>query len=286
MLKSVSILLLAMLSIQFAASQAKQLFSVLGVAGTSSLRLLFASIMLMIVFKPWQTNFNRSVIVYGGSLGLMNLTFYFALQRVPLGIGVALEFIGPLAVAIFSSRKKIDLLWAFLAATGIVLLLPRETAVAKLDPVGIFLALLAGGFWALYIIFGKRAGSSLKGGVATSAGMLVAAIIVLPVGLGLDGDKLLNVSAIPLALMVAFFGSALPYSLEMVALKKLPSQTFGVLMSLEPAVAALMGLMFLGESLTLFQWMAVFCVIISSLGSTLTQAWSKPKGSLETKANH
>lgn len=272
MLKSVLILIFAMLSIQFAASQAKQLFSVLGVAGTSALRLLFASIMLMIVFKPWQTKFNRSVIVYGGSLGLMNLTFYFALQRIPLGIGVALEFIGPLAVAIFSSRKKIDLLWAFLAATGIILLLPRETAVAKLDPVGIFLALLAGGFWALYIIFGKRAGSSLKGGVATSAGMLVAAIIVLPVGLGLDGDKLLNVSAIPLALMVAFFGSALPYTLEMLALKKMPSQTFGVLMSLEPAVAALMGLLFLGESLTLFQWSAVFCVIISSLGSTMTQA--------------
>ena len=271
MLKSVLILLCAMLSIQFAASQAKQLFDVLGVAGTSALRLFFASIILMIIFKPWRTRFNRSVLIYGGSLGLMNLSFYFALQRIPLGIGVALEFIGPLAVAIFASRKKIDFLWAFLAAVGIVLLLPRETAVAKLDPVGIALALLAGMFWGFYIIYGKRAGNSIQGGVAASAGMLVAAIVVLPVGLGMDGAKMMTLSAIPLALMVAVFGSALPYSLEMVALKNMPSQTFGVLMSLEPAIASLMGLIFLGETLTLFQWAAVFCVIISSLGSTLTQ---------------
>lgn len=276
MLKSVLILILAMISIQFAASQAKQLFPVLGVAGTSALRLLFASIILMIVFKPWRTRFNQSVLIYGGSLGLMNLSFYFALQRIPLGICVALEFMGPLGVAIFSSRKKVDLLWALLAGTGIILLLPGETAVTRLDPIGMILALLAGLFWGLYIVFGKKAGNAISGGVAASAGMLVAAIIVLPVGLGMDGGKMLTLSALPLALMVAVFGSALPYSLEMVALKNMPSQTFGVLMSLEPAVAALMGLIFLGETLTLLQWAAVSCVIISSLGSTLTQARDKP----------
>lgn len=264
-----------MASIQFGASQAKQLFNILGVAGTSTMRLLFASIIMLIVFRPWKMKFTKdmylSLLLYGGSLGLMNFSFYFALQRVPLGIAVALEFLGPLSVAIFSSKKKIDYVWALLAGIGIVLLLPRETSTQSLDPIGMFLAILAGAFWALYIIFGKRAGNNLKGGIAASMGMLVAAIIVFPFGLIIDGSKLLNPNAIPLALLVAFFGSALPYSLEMVALKQLKQQTFGILMSLEPALAALMGLFFLAENLTLLQWLAIICVITSSLGSTLTQ---------------
>lgn len=275
MLKPVLILILAMASIQFGASQAKQLFPILGVAGTSTLRLIFASIIMVCAFRPWKIKFSKdmskSLILYGASLGLMNFSFYFALQRIPLGIAVALEFLGPLSVAIFSSKKKIDYIWALLAGIGIVLLLPRETATESLDPIGMFLAILAGVFWALYIIFGKRAGNNLQGGIASSMGMAVAALIVLPMGIAIDGDKLLNLSAIPLALMVAIFGSALPYTLEMIALKKMPTQTFGVLMSLEPALAALMGLIFLAESLTFTQWAAITCVIVSSLGSTLTQ---------------
>jgi inner membrane transporter RhtA len=279
MFKSVLILILAMASIQFGASQAKQLFAVLGVAGTSTLRLLFASLIMVAVFRPWRTKFTKamikSLIFYGASLGLMNFSFYFALQRIPLGIAVALEFLGPLSVAIFSLKKKIDYLWALLAGIGIILLLPKETATHSLDPLGMFLAILAGAFWAAYIIFGKRAGNDLKGEVASSMGMLVAALIVLPIGIAIDGQNLLNTSALPLALMVAVFGSALPYTLEMFALKKLPTQTFGVLMSLEPALAALMGFLFLAEDLTLYQWLAIFCVIISSLGSTLSQKKEK-----------
>ncbi len=279
MFKSVLILILAMASIQFGASQAKQLFSVLGVAGTSTLRLLFASLIMVAVFRPWKTTFTKdmykSLLFYGAALGLMNFSFYFALQRIPLGIAVALEFLGPLAVAIFSSKKRIDYLWALLAGVGIVLLLPKDTATHSLDPVGMLLAILAGVFWAMYIIFGKRAGNNLKGEVASSMGMLVAALIVLPIGVAIDGPKLFNLSALPLALMVAVFGSALPYTLEMFALKKLPTQTFGVLMSLEPALAALMGLFFLAESLTAYQWLAIFCVIVSSLGSTLSQKKEK-----------
>lgn len=275
MFKAIVILIIAMASIQFGASQAKQLFSVLGVAGTSTLRLLFASLIMVGVFRPWRTKFDKgmikSLIFYGASLGLMNFSFYFALQRIPLGIAVALEFLGPLSVAIFSSKKKVDYVWALLAGVGIFLLLPKETATHSLDPVGMLLAVLAGVFWAMYIIFGKRAGNNLKGEVASSMGMLVAALIVLPIGIAIDGSKLLNMSALPLALMVAVFGSALPYTLEMFALKKLPTQTFGVLMSLEPALAALMGLLFLAEDLTVYQWLAIFCVIISSLGSTLSQ---------------
>lgn len=269
MLKSISILIIAMLSIQFAASQAKQLFSVLGTGGTATLRLVFAGILMAIWFKPWRAKFNRSVLLYGGSLGLMNFSFYYALERIPLGIAVALEFVGPLSVAIFTSKNKIDYFWAILAGLGIFLLLPESTGAAAIDPVGILLALLAGGFWALYIIFGKKAGSELKGGVAASMGMLIAAIVVLPMGLAADGAKLFNPSALPMALMVAVLGSAVPYSLEMIALKGIPPRTFGILMSLEPALAALMGFLFLSEQLTWLQWSAIFCVIASSLGSTL-----------------
>lgn len=270
MLKSILILLIAMLSIQFAASQAKQLFSVLGIAGTSTLRLFFAAIIMAAFFKPWKARFNKSILLYGASLGLMNFSFYYALQRIPLGIAVALEFMGPLMVAIFTSKKRIDYVWAVLAGAGIMLLLPENTSTSALDPLGMFLALLAGAFWALYIIFGKKAGNDLHGGVAASLGMIVAAVLVLPLGLIIDGEKLFTVSALPLALMVAFLGSALPYSLEMIALKNIPARTFGVLMSLEPAMASLMGFLFLAENLTMNQWAAVGCVIISSLGSTFT----------------
>jgi inner membrane transporter RhtA len=258
-----------MISIQFAASQAKQLFPILGIAGTTSLRLLFASSMMAAIFRPWKYRPTKNLIFYGLSLGLMNLSFYFALKRIPLGIGVALEFLGPLCVAIFSSRKKVDYIWAVLAGMGILLLLP-QTKTSALDPVGMFLAILAGAFWALYIVFGKKAGKDLPGGVAASLGMLVATAAVLPVGIALDGEHLLTLSAFPMALFVAFFGSAFPYSLEMIALKEMPSQTFGVLMSLEPAVAAIAGLLVLGENLTINQWAAISCVIVSSLGSTLT----------------
>lgn len=270
MLKSIFILVLAMISIQFSASQAKQLFPMLGIAGTSTLRLLFASIIMCTWFKPWEVKFNRNLLYYGASLGLMNFSFYFALQRIPLGIGVALEFIGPLSVAIITSKNTVDYIWAVLAGLGIFLLLPNDVGAEALDPFGIILALLAGAFWALYIIFGKKAGNEIKGGVAASWGMLVAAVIVLPFGIGIDGAKMLNTSALPLALMVAVFGSALPYSLEMIALKNMPSRTFGILMSLEPALAAVMGLLFLAEQLTWNQWAAILCVIISSAGSTLS----------------
>lgn len=276
MFQSILILLLAMASIQFGASQAKQLFPLIGTAGTSTLRLIFASIMMAAVFRPWKVKLTRDhikgLVLYGASLGLMNFSFYFALKRIPLGIAVALEFLGPLSVAIFSSKKKIDYLWALLAGVGIYLLLPSSESEAKLDVIGMSLAVLAGAFWALYIIFGKKAGSDLKGGVASSMGMLFAALIVMPFGLIIDGDKILNPAALPIALMVALFGSALPYTLEMFALKRLPQQTFGVLMSLEPALAALMGLLFLQEKLTALQTLAIGCVVVSSLGSTYSSS--------------
>jgi threonine/homoserine efflux transporter RhtA len=177
----------------------------------------------------------------------MNLTFYFALARIPLGIAVALEFTGPMAVAIFTSKYKMDYLWALLAGFGIYLLLPLSGA-TNLDFVGVFWALAAGFFWALYIVFGKKAGNDFHGGLATTIGMTFAAMVAIPAGVIAAGPKLLDVSLWPYGFGVALLSSAIPYSLEMLSLKSMPTKTFGVLMSLEPAIAAFAGLLSLVKS--------------------------------------
>lgn len=266
--------LLAMVTIQSGASVAKQLFPVIGPAGTTALRVGFSALMLWLVFRPWRhlpkgRNW-RAVIVYGICLGGMNLLFYLAIARIPLGIGVALEFTGPLAVALFSSRRRVDLLWLALALGGILLLLPDMRGVDALDPIGVMLALGAGACWAGYILFGQRAGNLASGGITVALGMTVAAAFLVPIGVISAGSALLSWQVIPLAIAVAALSSALPYSLEMVALKNLPAQSFSVLMSLEPAIAALAGFLLLSELLSLTQWLAILLVIGASLGSTLS----------------
>lgn len=264
-----------MVSIQTGASFAKSLFPLAGPAGATALRLFFATIILWGVWRPWRLRYNskdlKNLAIYGTSLGLMNLTFYFALQRISLGLTVTLEFIGPLALTIFSSRRKVDYFWAILAGLGIYLIMPgKELNVSAVDPIGMMWALVAGMFWAFYIYYGQRAGKDLHGGMATTIGMSFAALIALPFGLFIDGANLFNPDLLPMGIAVAILSSALPYSLEMYALKKMPTKTFGVLMSLEPAVASLVGLIFLQEQLSLIQWLAMGCVIAASLGSTLT----------------
>lgn len=270
MTRSIAALLIAMVSIQSGAALAKQLFPLIGSQATTMLRLGFAALILCLLWRPWKTTFSkkeiRSLLIYGTSLGVMNLTFYLALERIPLGIAVALEFTGPLAVAFFTSRKPLDFIWVAFAMAGMILILPFSQSTASLDPVGIIYALGAGICWALYIIFGQKAGFGVHGGTATALGMLTAALVVLPAGLINSDMRLLDWSILPIALGVAVFSSALPYSLEMVALKKLPTQTFSILMSLEPAIAALSGLLFLKERLTLTQWTAIFLVIVASVG--------------------
>ncbi len=271
---SVSTLLVAILSIQAGAAAAKGLFPVLGAVGATTLRIFLAAIILLSIWRPWRTPITRkelrAVTVYGISLALMNLSYYLSLARIPLGIAVALEFTGPLAVAIFNSRKPIDFVWAFLAVVGLILVLPLSSSSTRLDPLGMTYALVGGLFWAMYIIFGQRAGATLTGGRATSLGMTVAALVILPIGLFQSGHSLFQPSILPLALLVAVLSSALPYSLEMISLKNLPAKTFGILLSLEPAVAALAGLIFLGENLSLLQWLAVLSVMTASFGSALT----------------
>lgn len=265
-------LLIAMLSIQSGAALAKQLFAEAGPAGTTALRVGFAASILLLAWRPWRARFEKAhlkdIALYGMSLGLMNILFYLALERIPLGIAVALEFTGPLALSLMSSKRVTDILWAFLAGLGIYLILPVQANESALDLLGIILALAAGGFWALYIWFGQRAGKDAHSGHVTALGMTAAALVVLPFGVALNGESLLNFSLWPLGLAIAVLSSAIPYSLEMLALKTIPLKTFGILMSAEPAVAALMGYVFLKEALTPMQMIAVLCVMVASAGST------------------
>jgi inner membrane transporter RhtA len=262
-----------MFSIQFGASLAKQLFPHLGAAGTTSLRVLFSAIILTVVARPWNTKIPfkgwQIIALYGLSLGSMNLLFYMALERIPLGIAVALEFVGPLGVSLFYSRKKADVFWIVLAVIGILILIPFDIGSSHaLNLKGVAYALAAGFFWGLYIIFGRLA-SAVGPGLAISAwGMWFAVLAVIPWGFTLHGAKLAKIGLWPLALVVALLSSAIPYALEMQALKKIPPKTFGVMMSLEPAIATLMGLIFLHEYLHWYQWMAIVLVIVASWGSS------------------
>jgi inner membrane transporter RhtA len=277
----IGLLLIAMISIQGGASLAKSLFPIIGAEGITTLRLGIGTLILFIIFRPWRMRFSAGsrlpLIIYGLALGGMNYLFYLSLRTVPLGIAVALEFTGPLAVAMFSSRRAIDFLWVALAIVGLWFLLPLGNDMGSIDPVGALCALGAGACWAVYIIFGQKAGGD-HGPGTVAVGSLVAALVFCPIGAWQAGSVLLNVDVLPVALGVAILSTALPYSLEMVALPKIPARTFGTLMSLEPAMAALSGMIFLNEHLTLVQWSALAAIIAASMGSTMT---IKPKPQIE-----
>nr|WP_314483580.1 threonine/homoserine exporter RhtA [uncultured Pseudomonas sp.] len=269
----IGLLLIAMASIQTGASIAKSMFPLIGAQGTTSLRLIFASLIMLVLLRPWRARFNtrtlRNVVIYGMALGGMNFLFYMSLQTVPIGIAVALEFTGPLAVAIFASRRAIDFIWIALAIFGLLMLLPAGHGGQALDPLGATYAVGAGACWALYIVFGQRAGA--EHGVQSAAlGVVVAALFIAPIGIVHAGSLLLTPAVIPMAIAVAVLSTALPYSLEMVALTRMPARTFGTLMSIEPAFGALSGLLFLGEVLSFTQWLAIVAIIAASVGTTLS----------------
>ena len=271
----VALLLVAMASIQSGAAIAKGMFPVVGPIGAVTLRVVFAAILLGVVLRPWRVRRSRdawrSILVYGVALGGMNCLFYMALRTVPLGIATALEFTGPLGVAMLASRRVVDFLWIALAVAGLLLLLPLGFSSAAVDPVGAGLALAAGLCWALYILFGQKAGAE-HGMQTTAVGMAIAALVILPFGIASAGATLLTPAILPLALAVALLSSALPYSLEMYALPRLPAKTFGTLMSVEPAFGALSGLLLLGELLAPRQWVALAAIIAASVGTTATAA--------------
>jgi inner membrane transporter RhtA len=270
----IAALMAAMVCFQLGAALAKGLFPIVGPSGTAALRLAIASIILLAVWRPWHIRFTQRqlsiVIVYGVAMGLMNFFFYLALSYIPLGITMALEFTGPLGVALFASRRPIDFLWILLAALGLAALLPLGLGGAPLSAVGVAYALAAGVCWALYIVFGRRAGAA-HGGQITSWGTVIGASVIVPIGVAHSGTQLFSPAILPIAIAVAVLSSALPYSLEMFAMPRIPTRTFGVLMSLNPALGALSGLIFLGESLTLIQWAAIASIVAASAGSAATR---------------
>lgn len=255
-------------------SWAKQwLFPAVGAQGTTALRVGFSALLVLLLWRPWRWHLSRadakSVVLYGAALGGMNLMFYMSLRTLPFGLAVAIEFAGPLAVAIWSSRRAVDFVWVMLAIAGLGLLLPLGLNGSMLDPVGVAYALGAAVFWALYIVFGKRAGH-LHAGHSVSLGLLVAALVVVPVGVAHAGMALLSPSLLLIGVAVAAVSSALPISLEMMALKRLPKEAFGIMISMEPAVAALVAMALLSEHLSVVQWMAIGCIMAASMGSAAT----------------
>jgi inner membrane transporter RhtA len=256
-------------SVQLGAALATTLFDELGPAGTVLLRTGFAALILVAIWRPALPRSASGPLRDAALLGLvlagMNLSFYGALDRIPLGIAVTLEFTGPFAVAVAGSRRATDLLWVALAAGGIVLLSPAIHG--SLDGLGVALALLAGGFWAAYIVLAARVGRGFSGGQGLALAMAVAAVVLVPVGIAGGGSDLVDPGLLAAGLAVAVLSSAIPYSLEMEALRRLRTGTFGVLMSLEPAVAAVVGLAVLGQGLSALEAVAIALVVTASAGA-------------------
>lgn len=255
------------------------LFPLVGAQGTTAVRVGLSAVLMVLIWRPWRWRLARADVqalaLYGAALGGMNLMFYLSLRTLPFGVAVAIEFAGPLAVAIGSSRRAVDFVWVALAVGGLALLLPlgltgtAGAASGALDPVGVLYALAAAVCWGSYIVFGKRAGH-LHAGHAVSLGLLVAALVVVPVGIVHAGAALWSPTVLWIGAAVAAVSSAIPITLEMMALKRLPREAFGIMISMEPAVAAVLAMALLGEHLSALQWLAIGCIVAASMGSALT----------------
>ncbi|MEV4849511.1 EamA family transporter [Acinetobacter lwoffii] len=274
MVQAPLILLIAMISMQSSGSFAKYLFGQFPILTVSAMRLLLGAVILALIFKIWQIHFRQikwpAIISYGLALAGMNLLFYLSIDRLPLGIAVSFEFIGPLSVALFYARQKFDFVWVGLAILGLVLLFPFDQAAQPLDPIGMAFALGAGACWALYIVAGQRP-SGVSGNHTVCLGMFVGMLVLMPIALfaGMPAHTFEPMSLLYLVAL-AVLANALPFTLEMIALRNLSALSFGTLMSLEPAIAALSGLLFLGETLLWTQWLALATIISASVGCTVT----------------
>ena len=274
-----------MVSLAVGTSFAKGLFPLVGAEGTATLRVGLSALVLIAIWRPWRFRMTRAdagrVLLYGLVLGLMNLSFYMALRTIPLGLAIAIEFAGPLTLALIHSRRLVHFALVGLAVAGLAMLLPIWSGVEGLDPVGVAYAAFAGLCWALYIVFGTRL-SHMHAGQSVALGMSTAALVILPFGASTAGVALLAPAVLLMGLGVALVSSALPYSLEMIALRHIPKRTFGVLLSVEPAIGAMAGMVLLHEQLTTLQGLAIGCIIAASIGAVLTaprgqaQALSEP----------
>jgi inner membrane transporter RhtA len=259
------------------AALAKHLFPLVGSEGVTALRVGLSAALLLATWRPWRRPLAArdvaTLAIYGFMLGCMNLLIYRAFALIPIGIAIAIEVTGPIAVVLFASRRRGDFAWVACAIAGLALLLPLRAGAARLDPAGVAWAAGAAFCWAMYIVFGKRA-ASLHGGDAVAWGMLAAAVFTVPVGVVHAGGALLSPLVLLGGLGVALLSSALPYSLEMFALARLPRRVFGMMVSSAPAVGALAGFAVLGEWLAPLQWLAIGLVILAAAGS----AWSAGRG--------
>ena len=269
-----ALVMLSIVSVQLGAAIAKSLFDSLGPGGTVFLRIAFASLVLLLLVRPKLRGHDRNAYLVAGLFGLalamMNLSIYLAIDRIPLGVAVTLEFVGPLGVAVAGSRRVLDVLWVVLAAAGILLLAPLGAfGGMNLDPVGVAFALLAGCLWASYILLSARTGSTFPGGTGLVIALCVGTVVLAPVGIAGAGSAFLDPKLLLAGFGVAMLSSAIPFSLELEALRKIPARVFGVLMSLEPAVAALAGLVVLGERLGIRAVVAIFFVTVAAAGASL-----------------
>jgi inner membrane transporter RhtA len=264
------LVLASIASVQFGAAVAKGMFDRLGPGGTVTLRVVAGAVFTLVLARPRLAGLSRRaigmVVLFGLILAAMNWSFYNSLDRIPLGVAVTIEFIGPLGVAVAGSRRWVDGIWGLLAAGGVLLL--TGGLGGGLDPLGILFAAFAGVCWAAYILVSQGVGRLVPGGAGLSGAMIVASVALLPVGIVEAGTDLLQPGLLLAGAAVGLLSSALPYGLEFVALRRLPANVFGVLMSLEPAVAALAGFTLLGETLVPRELAGIACVIVASAGST------------------
>ncbi len=273
MFLAVLALLLSIISLCVGSTYAKMLFAQLGPEGATVMRVGFAALMLLAVWRPWRLSLSRRqaglIVLYGLILGAMNLLFYKGIETIPIGVAIAIEFIGPLALAVCTSRRALDFVWIAFAAVGMFLLSPFATGgVSSLDPVGVTYILVAAVLWALYIVIGKEVGRGHSGQV-TSLGMTAAGLVVLPFGITHLSRAIAEPSLLLAGVVVAVMSSAIPFTLELYALKRMPKQTFGILLSMEPVAGALTGLFMLNEVLTPLQWLAITAIITASVGCTV-----------------
>lgn len=275
------LLIIAMISVQSSGSLAKILFHDFPILTVAAIRLLFGALILALIFKIWQINFRQvkwqAIISYGFALAGMNALFYLSIDRLPLGIAVSFEFVGPLSVALYYARQKFDFVWVGLAILGLILLFPFDQVSEDLDLIGIGFALGAGACWAIYIVAGQKP-SGISGNHTVCLGMFIGMLCLMPVAL-FSGFSIavFEPSNFIYFIALAVLASALPFTLEMIALRHLTALSFGTLMSIEPAIAALSGFIFLGEQLLWNQWLALATIICASIGCTYTTQQAKNK---------
>ncbi|MFW0109242.1 EamA family transporter [Rothia sp. P13129] len=262
-------------SLQFGSAFAVHLFPHIGAWGVSLLRLGFASLIVLAFIRPnlrvWNTHQWKATILFGISLGLMNGFFYQAIARIPLGLAVAIEFVGPLILAIALSRRLIDFLWALLAAIGLIILgVDALNDSSNIDLLGVLYALIAGGFWAAYVITSTRLGSVIQGASGLAVGLFIAALTLLPLGAAGATIVFSDIKLLLFALATALFSSLVPATFEFAALRRIPQNTFSILLSLEPAIAAIAGWILLAQHTGLYRWAAIILLVIASIGITIS----------------